>query len=154
MSGYWTSALKYISTLTILLRHRLFKFTYLIIIISATTIHYPRFNGQSFLEIPAILLNNTNNNDTIRIIFHTVHPDGLLLYSFNKIHSDHIELYIKDGRLAVSVSTGDGSDVVTMTTQQRVDSGSTLSAFLGWVVIHEVRQNFWRSIKSLSYFLI
>ena len=49
------------------------------------------------------------------------------MYAYNDNLGDHIQLFIKDGRLAVSMSTG-GSDVVTMVTQRRVDNGLTLSA--------------------------
>ena len=89
--------------------------------------HYPRFNGYSFLEIPSIPLNN--DKDIIRILFHTVHADGVLLYAFNNHHDDHLKVLVKNGRLAVSISTG-GVDAVTIVTDKRVDMGETISAVL------------------------
>ncbi|XP_066925954.1 protein eyes shut homolog [Clytia hemisphaerica] len=90
----------------------------------ASVIHFPRFNGHSYLELPPITM--TTKQNTIHIIFHTINKEGLLLYAFHQNFKDHLEIFIQNGKLAVSLSTGDTAAMVT--THQRIDNGQTIAS--------------------------
>jgi len=92
---------------------------------SATAIHYPRFNGYSYLELPPIPLDS--HNDSITVLFHTTQNKGLLLYAYNEQFNDYIALSVQDGRLVVSLSTGDGKTTVVKS-RTFINHGRTVAA--------------------------
>lgn len=89
---------------------------------SGSTLHFARFNGHSFIELPKINLNQSLN--TISMSFNTVSEDGLLLYMNHSQHNDFIMISVVEGFLKYQLSTGDES--ITLKTATKVNTGRSV----------------------------
>lgn len=87
-----------------------------------STLHFARFNGHSFIELPKINLNQSLN--TISMSFNTVSEDGLLLYMNHSQHNDFIMISVVEGFLKYQLSTGDES--ITLKTATKVNTGRSV----------------------------
>ena len=83
------------------------------------TIHFPFFNGHSYVEYAAIPFNNVIN--TIVLTFRTTSSNGMLLYAGHQTYRDFILLRVANGVLEFTFNAG--AETVSMTTSERVDTG-------------------------------
>eukprot|EP00795_Rhopilema_esculentum_P008087 gene8087-14003_t len=91
--------------------------------IEGITIHFPYFNGHSFVEYAPIRFNEVVN--TIVMTFRTTNSNGVLLYAGHQTYIDFILIRIVNGYVEFRFDAGAG--VVTITSQSRVDNGNLVT---------------------------
>ena len=83
------------------------------------TIHFPYFNGHSYVEYASIPFNNIIN--TIVLTFRTTSSSGLLLYAGHQTFRDFILLRIVNGLVEFRFNAG--AETISIIAAEKVDTG-------------------------------
>ena len=89
-------------------------------------LHFPYFNGNSYIEYKSIAFGSTVNEFVIS--FRTL-VDGTIMFAGHTTYRDFLKLEVVRGLLRFSVDAGD--NVVSVTSQENVATGNTTSASFG-----------------------
>ena len=102
------------------LHHFVATFMWIIFYFLGLTIHFPLFNGYSYVVYRPIAFTDVVN--TIVMTFRTTEKNGLLVYAGHSTYKDFVQLLVIDGFLEYRFDAG--AEMISLRSQQTVNSGS------------------------------